>query len=53
MQFVTIINTHQSDFLEAFLEIPLNTAIPSIALETPPASVNGDDAPCILALYFC
>ena len=40
---MTIINTHQSDFLEAFLEVPLNTAIPFIALETPSASVNRDD----------
>ena len=49
---MTVMSTHQSDFLEAFPEVPLNTAIPSIALETPQASVSKDDAPHGSAVCF-
>lgn len=49
---MTVMITHQSDFLEAFLEVPFNTAIPSIAFETPQASVNKNDAPHGSAVYF-
>lgn len=43
VQFMTVMSTHQSDFLETFPEVPLNTAIPSITFETPQDSVNKDD----------
>ena len=35
VQFMTVMSTHQSHFLEAFLEVPFNTTIPNIVFETP------------------